>query len=154
MDGLSKKDIQIFREKSRAFCGSVKIPLDKLQHEEIPDNPRQCDEKNITRLVDVFSRDGCYRLEPYNRVPALIPRSALPARDFHTGENLELFDPKWPLVFLHGQHRIEAAKRFLPGNDRWWTVDLFADGELLGLLMVKSDEPRYFRRGQGCTPRA
>jgi hypothetical protein len=32
MEGLSATDLQIFREKSRAFIGSVKIPLDKLRH--------------------------------------------------------------------------------------------------------------------------
>ncbi|KAK9311467.1 hypothetical protein V1524DRAFT_41087 [Lipomyces starkeyi] len=53
MEGLSAKDLQIFREKSRAFIGSVRIPLDKLQHEELPDNPRQPDDKNIaSRAVD------------------------------------------------------------------------------------------------------
>jgi hypothetical protein len=39
MEGLSATDLQIFREKSRAFIGSVKIPLDKLRHEELLDNP-------------------------------------------------------------------------------------------------------------------
>lgn len=40
MEGLSAIDLQIFREKSRAFLGLVKILLNKLRYEELPDNLR------------------------------------------------------------------------------------------------------------------
>ena len=54
MNNLSSNDLQIFREKSRTFCGSVKIPLDKICHEELPYNPRQFNEKNVTTLLGFF----------------------------------------------------------------------------------------------------
>jgi hypothetical protein len=78
MESLSAKDLQIFREKARAFCGTVKIPIDKLQHKKLPDNPRQFDEENMARLLDVFHNEGYYRRESNNYMPALIFRSALP----------------------------------------------------------------------------
>lgn len=128
METLSGRDLQIFREKSRAFCGSVKIPLDKLRGEELPHNPRQFDEKNVTRLLDIFNKDDCQRREPDNHVPVLIPRSALPEGPLRVGVDLQLFNPDYPLTYLHGRHRLEAARKFLSGNDRWWVADLYSDG--------------------------
>jgi hypothetical protein len=128
MESLSGRDLQIFREKSRAFCGSVKIPLDKLRGEELPENPRQFDEKNVARLLDIFNKDGCQRREPDNHVPVLIARSALPEGPLRVGSDLQLFNPDHPLTCLHGRHRLEAARKFLSGNDRWWVADLYSDG--------------------------
>jgi hypothetical protein len=131
MESLSTKDLEIFREKARAFCGSVKIPLDKLRHEELPDNPRQLDDKNVARLLDVFQKRGCQPREPDNHVPALISRSALPEVRVRADGDFQLFDPDQPLTYLHGRHRLEAARQFLTGNERWWIVDLYSDGLLL-----------------------
>jgi Protein of unknown function (DUF3723) len=130
MDSLSAKDLQIFREKARSFCGSVKIPLDKLQHEELPDNPRQLDEKNVARLLDVFHKEECQRREPDNHVPALISRSTLPEIPVRADGDLPLFNPDQPLIYLDGSHRLKAAGKFFTGNDRWWVVDLYSDGML------------------------
>jgi hypothetical protein len=129
METLSKRDIQIIREKSRAFRGSVRIPLEKLQHEDPPLNPRQQDDKNISRLVESFRRDGCYRLEPGNHVPVLISESELPKELSHDNEALPLYNPKKPLTFLHGRHRIEAAREFLTEGEQWWVVDVYCNGE-------------------------
>ncbi len=54
METLSTKDLQIFREKSRTFCGSFRIPLNKLKHEKLPNNLRQLNGKNVARLLEVF----------------------------------------------------------------------------------------------------
>jgi hypothetical protein len=130
MEGLSATDLQIFREKSRAFIGSVKIPLDKLRNEELPDNPRQLDEKNVTRLLGIFQspKGGCQRRDSDNHVPVLIPRSALPSRPLGVDNDFQLFNPDHPLTFLHGRHRIEAARKLFTGNNRWWIADLYSDG--------------------------
>ncbi len=130
MEGLSATDLQIFREKSRAFIGSVKIPLDKLRHEELPENPRQRDEKNVTRLLGIFQSPevGCQRRDSDNHVPVLIPRSALPSRPLGVDNDFQLFNPDHSLTLLHGRHRIEAARKFFTGNDRWWIADLYSDG--------------------------
>ncbi|KAH8800830.1 hypothetical protein F5884DRAFT_862755 [Xylogone sp. PMI_703] len=124
---LSGKALQIFREKSRAFYGSAKVSLDKLQHEELPYNPRQKDDKNIERLVRIFRSDGCDPLDPENHVPVLVSRRILPREPFRVGDDYQVFDPDQPLVYLEGRHRIEAARKFLEGDDRWWVVDLYSD---------------------------
>ena len=133
MNNLTSRDLQISREKSRTFCGSVKIPLDKICHEELPNNTRQFNEKNVTTLLGFFRSEGCLRLDPEHHVPALVSRSAVPQGVTPGGEPPR-FDPEYPVVCLHGRHRLEAARKFLVGNeDRWWVVDLYSRGGRDGL---------------------
>jgi hypothetical protein len=131
MENHSTDNLQIFLEKSRTFCGSFKIPLDKLKPEKIPDNPRQFDPKNKAELVRKFNLVNCQKLDPEHYVPALISRADLP-QSVRPNRNLfdepEQFNPPRELIYIDGQHRLEAAKEFLAGEDRWWVANLFADG--------------------------
>ena len=72
MDNLSFNDLQIFREKSRTFRGSVKISLKKICHKELPNNPRQFDEKNIATLLGFFRSEGCLHLDPEHHIQSAI----------------------------------------------------------------------------------
>ena len=141
MDGPSAKDLQVFREKSRTFCGSFEIPLDKLEHEQLPKNPRQRDATNVARLLDVFHKEGCRPREPENHMLALISRSALPQARPPGGVSRGVFEepqrliPESPLRVLRGRHRLEAARKFLKGGDRWWVVDLYSDGVKVSLAI-------------------
>lgn len=132
MENLSAKDLQVFRERSRTFCGSFRVPLDKLEYEQLPNNPKQRDGKNVARLLDVFRAEGCQPREPENHMPALISRSAMPQTSRPGGSSVfeepQWFNPKSPLQVLHGRLRLEAARKFLQGADRWWVVDLYSDG--------------------------
>ncbi len=76
MKSLSTKDLQIFREKSRMFCESFQISLDKLQAEKLLENLRQRNDKNIARLLNEFSAKD-QRLESENHVLALVSRFAV-----------------------------------------------------------------------------
>ena len=138
MENISAKDLQIFREKSRTFCGTFRVPLDKLQPEDLPKNPRQRDSKNVARLLNVFRREECQRRGPENHVLALVSRSALPqvrnAGGVSAEEEPPLFIPEIPLQILYGAHRLEAACRFLKGSDRWWVADLHSDGTKVALV--------------------
>ena len=145
METLSTDDLQLFREKSRTFCGLVKVPIDKLHHETIPTNPRQFDNKNVARLLKVFEDNECLRLEPDHYVSALISRDALPQflRSGNIGDFIlqepQFFEPEHPLIYLHGRHRLEAAKKYLAANDKWWVVKLYADGKnLLSIIFHRS----------------
>jgi hypothetical protein len=119
MEGLSAKDLKLFRGKSRAFCGTFRVSLDKLQYEELPNNPRQFDVKNAARLLDIFHKQGCRPRESDNHVPALVSRSSLPEACLNAEGDLPLLNPNHPLTYLHGRHRLEAAHKFLTGNDRF-----------------------------------
>ncbi|MCJ1242775.1 hypothetical protein MMC14_010784, partial [Varicellaria rhodocarpa] len=106
MGGLSAIDLQIFQEKNQAFLGSVKIPMEKLQHEELPDNPRQRDDENIATLVNIFHDDGCPPREPDNHVPVLISRSAVPDSFLRVSDDFQLFNPDHALTYLEGRHEL------------------------------------------------
>ncbi|KAF1349754.1 hypothetical protein BDV97DRAFT_376998 [Delphinella strobiligena] len=100
---------------------------------------RTLDEKNVIRLSDIYQLEGCHRLEPEHSVPAIISEATLMEALNRSGVNQsELLAPgvlpptlqlpsSYSLHVLHGQHRIEAAKRFLDPLDHWWVVDLYAD---------------------------
>ena len=78
--------------------------------------------------MEVFKLAGCQRLEEGNHIPVLVDRLKL--------ENLGLQEsdkqgtpryivPNFDVVYLHGRHRVEAAKQFLHPDDRWWVVDVY-----------------------------
>ncbi|KAI4086635.1 MAG: hypothetical protein L6R37_008399, partial [Teloschistes peruensis] len=128
---------EIFHEKYRAFCGSVKYPLEYLVGEQNHVDPRALDRKNIKRLIGNFKLEGCNRLELDNHVPVLtskeqleriirtLPKAESQIRDYR--QEPPKASSAESLTYLHGKHRIEAARKFLIAGDRWWTVDLYRD---------------------------
>ena len=126
-------ELQILREKKQAFCGAFKIPLNKLKLEQTPENPRQIDAKNVTNILERFHLEKCNRLEPERYVSALISRAESPHNlRPHTDpfEEPQHFNPPQALLCLDGEHRLEAANRFLAGEDRWWVANLYFDGTI------------------------
>ena len=133
-------ETQTYLKQRHAFCGSIKCPIRRLRYEFIAVDPRQLDPKNVARLLGIFKLEGCRRLEPQNHVPALISRTSLNALlEYVPGglSSLNLHDetpvhvdPNHDLTCLHGRHRIEAAKKYLHPDDKWWIVDLYADGKM------------------------
>lgn len=134
-------DETVLQERTRAYRGSIACPLRNLRFENQYINPRQLDKKNIERILAIFELQGCLRLEPENSIPALIAPATLAAIVQTLPEdrrNLQLAGKKpailsdvpQDIVCLHGQHRVEAAKRFLGPGEKWWVVDLYASGTL------------------------
>lgn len=136
MESLSARDLRIFREESRAFCGLVKIPLDKLELEYIPGKPRKDAEEKVAGLVSAFQMDRLRRRESDSHVHVLISPSVLPEIVPTADGDLPWFEPVRPLTCLDGHRCVEAARRFLDGEDRWWSAKLYLDGLWL-------DSPRY-----------
>ena len=135
---------EAYLNRRRAFCGSIKCPIRRLRYESITVDPRQLDPKNVARLLGVFQLEGCRRLEPQNHVPALISQAVwhtllehLPGGQSSlnppNGAPVQV-DPQHDLKCLHGRHRIEAAKKYLHPDDKWWIVDLYTDGEVAPTL--------------------
>ena len=135
MDRMGENDS--LREKSKAYCGTVKIPLYLLKHEGPEQNPRQLNAKNVNRLLRIFELEGCLRLETENHIPALVSQEMLiyllstvqgeEAKLKKWNEHLLFFQPFEALTILHGRHRLEAARKFLRYHDKWWVVDLFLE---------------------------
>ncbi|CZT07754.1 uncharacterized protein RCO7_10310 [Rhynchosporium graminicola] len=70
----------------------------------------------------------------HNHVPAKISQECLDlalrssrvsARQLLNGVPELTFPDDYKLDYLHGLHRIEAAREFLSETDKWWTVDLY-----------------------------
>lgn len=131
MEVRPSNELQILREKKQAFCGAFKIPLNKLRLEQTPDNPRQIDVKNVANILERFRLEKCNRLEPERYVSALISRAESPhGLRPHTDpfEEPQHFDAPQALLCMDGEHRLEAANRFLAREDRWWVANLYFDG--------------------------
>ncbi|KAL2049567.1 hypothetical protein ABVK25_010146 [Lepraria finkii] len=123
-----------FANRQRHYRGSAKVKLKHLRF----DTSAFLDAKNVTRLTQIFELEGCHRLDLEHRVPATIKenvlQSTLRLSNITTVDLMRRIPPKLELPTdveldcLHGKHRIAAAKKFLYlPDDKWWTVDLYAD---------------------------
>lgn len=128
MKNLSMNNLNIFREKSQTFRESFKISLDKLQHEKHRDNVRQFNEKNVSRLMNVFRAENCLRRDIEHYMSTLIFRFSL-SKDLTRTDNVfsesSLFNSEQMIIYLHERHHLKATQRFLIENDQWWIVNLY-----------------------------
>lgn len=96
------------------------------------DELRSCDKKNVERLRTIFKTEECLRDAAKNFIPALVNRQQLDAALEKSNISAELlldnqggsvpkllFPVGSRLDCLDGQDRIEAARQFLPFEDRW-----------------------------------
>jgi len=124
------------------FRGTARIRLSSLRADQARTTQEQfLRPKNVRRLHRIFDTEGCRRLAAENHIPALISREDLEAAIYRSSttqsallhstdeEPPELQLPFEPLVYLHGRHRIQAAREFFAGGDAWWTVDLYLDSQ-------------------------
>ena len=130
-------ETQTYLNQRRAFCGSIKCPIRRLRFESITVDPRQLDPRNVARLLEIFKLEGCRRLEPQNHVPALISPLVFNALVERVPGGLNpqdqtpvLVDPTSDLKCLHGRHRIEAAKKYLHPDEKWWIIDLYVESKV------------------------
>lgn len=134
------------------FIGTARADISYLTFIE----GRQIDNQIVEKLITVFQQKRCRRYEPENYIPVLITKENLkralkasklkraalqsPAKDgslrfLKPAKNQELF-------CLHGRHRIEAAKKFLPDTDQWWTIRVYlveSDGTQTAILIPGHD---------------
>ena len=136
-DTFAVPGMDLLAERSRLFYGSVKVWLSQLVYEDLLTNPRQLDPKNVNRLLEIYRLEGCHRFDLKHRIPALIDKltldralqkSSVTPSTLNSVEEPQLLDFGRGIVYLHGRHRLEAAKTFLEADDKWWVVDLFSEG--------------------------
>ncbi len=137
-----RKHTQIGREERHArYRGTARVDV---SHLKLDGGSQRLSSNKVERLVGNFANEGCQRLEPANRIAALVSQQELamlarcsnltPWTLLHAAKAEEQ-PPKITLPVnttlrvLHGQHRLEAAKSHFPSDDAWWTVDLFQDGK-------------------------
>ena len=135
---FTEQEARLAAERRLTYFGAAKISILQIQFE--PPLPCGLDPENLDRLWGIFRKNRCRRLDVHNHVPATVSRhnlsealrkanlsqqSLLPA-DGHHPPRLEFQTGQ--LRGLHGRHRVQAGVEVLPPADRWWTVDLYADG--------------------------
>ena len=124
------------------FKGRARVHLKHLRFEtELTCGSRTLDQKNVARLIGVFEKQGCQRLNRHNAIAAVIDADTLVTALTGSGvaasalmnDNpppLLKFHGNFQINCLHGQHRIEAAKTHLMPGDLWWVVDIYLDGQI------------------------
>ena len=132
-------ELQLSTERRLKYQGTAKISLDQISRH--PSATQQLNPRNIERLCDIFREDGCHRFDIQNHVTAIVSRrhlkrarraARITADDLLTKppeKNPGLCFPSGQVHCLHGQHRLKAAEKTLAPSERWWTVDLYLDGE-------------------------
>lgn len=136
MDPFHQAELTRLNVRKKAFCGSYRILLRYLIPEDGSETSRQLDRENVARMIKVFELEGCLRLEPTHYVPALISREQFGLSAQQNATDPPTLTPSENLKYLHGRHRIEAARKFLPSSDWWWVVDLYFEGQSCTLLFI------------------
>jgi hypothetical protein len=124
------------------YRGIARLPLHALNygHKIVRDKHRKISHENVIRLEKKYEQVGCERLQEENVVNAIVKDDDLIAALSPHGISLdEMCNLRWPqdapalqienVQCLSGMHRIEAARRFLNENDKWWIVRLFSYGQ-------------------------
>lgn len=111
INNLLSNNLQIFREKSRIFCDSIKISLDKICYKEFLNNLRQFNKKDVTILLDFFCSKNCLRLNSEHYVSALISRSAI-SWDLYSEKELLRFNLEHSVICLHERYCLKATRNF------------------------------------------
>ncbi|KAG9186453.1 hypothetical protein G6011_09561 [Alternaria panax] len=126
-------------KKLMCYRGIVRVPLHALNfgHGVVEDKHRDLSHENVIRLEKVYEQVGCSRLQEENVVNAVIEdHDLVTALSLHGMSLDDMRSLQWPqdaptlhlenVQCLDGMHRIEAARRFLDENDKWWIVRLFS----------------------------
>ena len=115
------------------FLGFARVQLKHLELDPL----KHIGAKRVKRLIRDFKLVGCNNNDTAHAVPVLVDQASLDTAltqanlTLSSLYNLEESSPilQFPdaekLRILYGDHRLEAAKRFLPANDRWWSVLLY-----------------------------
>lgn len=147
-------ELQLSTERRLKYQGTAKISLDQISRH--PSATQQLNPRNIERLCEIFREDGCHRFDIQNHVTAVVSRrhlkrarraARITADDLLTKppeKTPVLCFPSGQVHCLHGQHRLKAAKKTLAPSERWWTVDIYLNGEpvlYLDAFLVREYSP-------------
>jgi hypothetical protein len=145
-DLIEIRERKVCEDRCTNFRGTATVRLELLDFvdfdgfdvEESSDNT-----DNVERLKGIFKDEGCFRFEPENRISAIIDQQsledAIQATPLVASVETLLSNPKgvphalrlpsnYRLKCLQGRSRVQAAKEFLPPDQRSWAVDLYLEG--------------------------
>ena len=137
IDNISSDNLLILKEKTRIYRDFFKISLENIELQITTHNTRQRDSKNIARLLESFALESCNRLQPENYISVLVDGVELPLQIEHSSSNYNkspTLTLQKTVLCLNGHHRIQAARKFLAGENRWWIADLYLNNIAILLL--------------------
>lgn len=129
------KDTQVEEQKCVNYRGTAHIRLKWFPQIK----PSDLDTSHLEKLKGIF-KENCCQNNIHNHVPATIDQqhfnaalkisgiSELP-KNFSVEYPELSFEAGYQLDFLHGKHRIQAAREVLFDPNDWWTVDFYASGK-------------------------
>ena len=142
-------DADTAAKKSMCYRGIARAPLHALKfgHGIVAARHRDLSYENVIRLQRIYEQVGCSRLQEENFINAVIEDDELDvALSLHGMSLDDMRSLQWPqdaptlhldnLQCLDGMHRIEAARRFLNENDKWWIVRLFSYSQSQGTISL------------------
>lgn len=127
----------VYAQVQHHFKGYARVNLDHVEF----DSGRDLDDRNVKRLLGIFSLQGCRREDPTHAIPVVVEKKDLVAALAHENSHLSVlhqssveaqllfFTANVELTCFHGKHRIYAARKFLRPSDQWWTVRIFDSGK-------------------------
>ena len=131
----AKLESRLGRDRASNFRGTALIKFEYLKFGHKPNKAK------TKRLINVLREERCFKLEPLNRIKALINDEELDNAITASGttqqelfENSEGIPPSLTfledsrVLYLKGASRIEAAKQVLYPQDQEWAIDLFLPG--------------------------
>jgi hypothetical protein len=134
-------DRKFAAEKLTCYRGIARVPLNALRfgHRIVLEKHRDLSHENVIRLERIYEQVGCSRLQEENVINAIVADDDLVAALSLHGMSLDdMRSLQWPqhapvlhlenVQCLSGMQRIEAARRFLNDDDKWWVVRLFSYG--------------------------
>jgi Protein of unknown function (DUF3723) len=137
-DLIEIEERKICKDRSANFRGTACIGLEFLTFDV---KLSRRDRENVDWLKHLFKTYGCYRLEPENRMAAIIDLISLENAVQASGTSIAAllknpegmppllkFPPNYRLKCLQGRCRIQAGKEFLSPGIRSWAVDLYLEG--------------------------
>lgn len=127
---LEARSQQLNAEISSKFLGTARVSLDCL----LFNLDGESNEEKANRLVEIFKREGCDRLNDSYAIPGAIAAESLSASLHQSNLTAaDLRSPEPPFLRLpmdtyvrcfYGRHCVEALRR-LKRISPWWTVKLY-----------------------------
>ena len=127
------------KERRLKYYGTARVKISDIEFNG-PES-KSLDQKNVDRLCNIFRKTRCQRFEIANYVPGIVSRQALEEAIQNAGISARLLlsctardmpmlsFSKGQFTGLHGRHRLCAGAKVLAPTERWWTVDIYLDGE-------------------------
>lgn len=160
---VNAEDLQVDSERKLVCKGSALVRFEYLHWDDYVrrnEAKRQPNPKRVKRIKSIFGREGCHSLQVQHHIPATVDQDALetaitdacqkrrlqgralPSNYAVVGSEDGYPELEFPggIQCLHGIHRIQAGKEWLPPSEKWWIVDLYLSEISYDLMTLLIEE--------------